>query len=312
VTDFGAVGDDVTDDTGAFQKAINAAYRSGGKGAYVYIPPKDNYYKVSNLQIKSAIILFGAGKYGATLKTDVGNTVVVKAGFTEIVGINFIGGGKSAVNTIGIVINEALIKTADCHFSFYDACYYAPDKESSAELCVQTNRFAASNYGVFLGRQINSHFFNNTYSDCNTMIHASEILEDRVQSTTEGLVFTQELGYSCRNESLSMSAVEIIGTRWTWFDHCMVDLSHDVALSLTDAKDVKLIGGYYSSNNSTASPCLLIECASWNFLAQGPSFSDSRSYGVSVTKKSTDIPKNVCSLGLRSRIMISIQLKAEI
>ncbi|HBL4909036.1 phage tailspike protein [Enterobacter hormaechei] len=299
VTDFGAVGDGVTDDTSAFQKAINAAYRSGGKGAYVYIPPKDNYYKVSNLQITSAITLFSAGKYGATLKTDVGNTVVVKARFTEIVGINFIGGGKNAGNSSGVVINEALIKMADCSFAFYDVCYYAPEKKSSAELCVQNNRFASSQYGVFLGGgQINSHFFNNTYSDCNTMIHVSEILTDGVQSTTEGLVFTQELGYDCGNDTLGMKAVEVVGTRWTWFDHCMVDLSHDVALSLTDAKDVKVTGGYYSSNNSTTSPCLLIEGASWNFLAQGTCFSDSRSYGVSVTKKSTDIPKNCRFIGV--------------
>ncbi|HDR2162344.1 TPA: phage tail protein [Enterobacter cancerogenus] len=299
VTDFGAVGDGVTDDTGAFQKAINAAYRSGGKGAYVYVPPKDNYYKVSNLQITSAITFFSAGKYGATLKTDVGSTVVVKARFTEIIGVNFIGGGKNTGNSSGVVINEALIKMADCSFSFYDVCYYAPEKKSSAELCVQNNRFASSKYGVFLGGgQINSHFFNNTYSDCNTMIHVSEILTDGVQSTTEGLVFTQELGYDCGNDSLGMKAVEVVGTRWTWFDHCMVDLSHDVALSLTDAKDVKLTGGYYSSNNSTGSPCLLIEGASWNFLAQGTCFSDSRSYGVSVTKKSTDIPKNCRFIGV--------------
>lgn len=299
VTDFGAVGDGVTDDTGAFQKAINAAYRSGGKGAYVYIPPKDNYYKVSNLQITSAITLFSAGKYGATLKTDVGNTVVVKARFTEIVGINFIGGGKSSRNTSGVVINEALIKVSDCSFTFYDACYIAPDKKSSAELCTQNNRFAASNYGVFLGGgQINSHFFNNTYSDCNTMIHVSEILADGVQSTTEGLVFNNELGYACGNESLGMRAVEVDGTRWTWFDNCMVDLSGGIALALTDAKDVKITGGYYSSNQSNTSPCLMVQGASWNFLAQGTCFSDSRSFGVSITKKGTDIPKNCRFIGV--------------
>ncbi|MFH3212639.1 glycosyl hydrolase family 28-related protein [Enterobacter hormaechei] len=299
VTDFGAVGDGVTDDTSAFQKAINAAYRSGGKGAYVYIPPKDNYYKVSNLQITSAITLFSAGKYGATLKTDVGNTVVVKARFTEIVGINFIGGGKSSRNTSGVVINEALIKVSDCSFTFYDACYIAPDKKSSAELCTQNNRFAASNYGVFLGGgQINSHFFNNTYSDCNTMIHVSEILADGVQSTTEGLVFNNELGYACGNESLGMRAVEVDGTRWTWFDNCMVDLSGGIALALTDAKDVKITGGYYSSNQSNTSPCLMVQGASWNFLAQGTCFSDSRSFGVSITKKGTDIPKNCRFIGV--------------
>ena len=188
---------------------------------------------------------------------------------------------------------------ADCAFSFYDVCYFAPEKKSSAELCVQNNRFAASKYGVFLGGgQINSHFFNNTYSDCNTMIHVSEILSDGAQSTTEGLVFTQELGYSCGNESLGMPAVHVVGTRWTWFDHCMVDLSGGTAMSLTDAKDVKVTGGYYSSNNSTSSPCLQIEGASWNFLAQGTCISDSRSYGVSVTKKSTDIPKNCRFIGV--------------
>ncbi|QFR58603.1 hypothetical protein P4331_8 [Escherichia phage vB_EcolP_P433.1] len=294
VTDFGAKGDGVTDDTPAFRAAIKAAYRAGGMGAGVYVPPKDTPYIVTDLIITSAIRLYSDGKYGATLKTHNGSTLIPRAAFTVIEGLNFVGGGKDSNNTMAIRIEGPLITVRDNSFAFYDACVFCEKGKSSAELTIQNNRFAASNYAVFSGGgQINSHFFNNTYSDCYTAIHASEDVSAGVSSVTEGLMFTNELVYSCGNSAKNRKAIEIIGTRWTWFNSCMSDLAGGQALYLEDAKDVKIDFGYYSSNHSGSEACIEVVGACDNLRINGTCISDSRYFGLYVTKRGANAPKNM-------------------
>jgi len=57
--DFGALGDGVTDDSAAFQAAINAAYHSGGSGGGVVYVPKGNYAFSNNITIMTGVTLHG-------------------------------------------------------------------------------------------------------------------------------------------------------------------------------------------------------------------------------------------------------------
>ena len=56
VRDFGAVADGKTDDTGAFQKALNAAGDNGGGVVYA---PRGNYFFSGHLNVPSAVSLAG-------------------------------------------------------------------------------------------------------------------------------------------------------------------------------------------------------------------------------------------------------------
>ena len=53
---FGAVGDGQTDDTAAFQKALNAASEAGGGTVYA---PRGNYFFAGHLNIPNAVTLAG-------------------------------------------------------------------------------------------------------------------------------------------------------------------------------------------------------------------------------------------------------------
>lgn len=56
---FGAVGDGITDDSAAFQNAMNAAYNSGGSGGGVVFVPSGDYAFYTNLVIPAGVTLHG-------------------------------------------------------------------------------------------------------------------------------------------------------------------------------------------------------------------------------------------------------------
>jgi autotransporter-associated beta strand protein len=56
---YGAVGDGITDDTAAFQNAMNAVYNSGGFGGGVVYVPAGNYAFYTNLNIPTGVTLHG-------------------------------------------------------------------------------------------------------------------------------------------------------------------------------------------------------------------------------------------------------------
>src|SRR5882724_852793 len=57
--DYGAVGDGITDDSAAFQAAINAVYNSGGPGGGVVYVPLGNYAFYTNITLLSGVTLHG-------------------------------------------------------------------------------------------------------------------------------------------------------------------------------------------------------------------------------------------------------------
>jgi autotransporter-associated beta strand protein len=56
---YGAVGDGITDDSGAFQAAMNAVYNSGGSGGGVVFVPAGNYAFYQNISIPTGVTLHG-------------------------------------------------------------------------------------------------------------------------------------------------------------------------------------------------------------------------------------------------------------
>jgi hypothetical protein len=84
VRDFGAAGDGTTDDTAAFQKALDAARQAGGGVVYA---PRGNYFFAGHLDVPSAVTLKGVWEsvpshvglrnQGAPKPTDDGTTFLV-------------------------------------------------------------------------------------------------------------------------------------------------------------------------------------------------------------------------------------------
>jgi hypothetical protein len=87
VRSFGAVGDGQTDDTAAFQKALDAAHEAGGGVVYA---PRGNYFFAGNLNVPDAVTLSGLWQSvpahnglrneGLPKPTDDGTTFLVTAG----------------------------------------------------------------------------------------------------------------------------------------------------------------------------------------------------------------------------------------
>jgi autotransporter-associated beta strand protein len=88
---YGAVGDGVTDDSTAFQAAMNAAYNSGGSGGGVVFVPAGNYAFYNNLTIPTGVTLHGDWqdwtRSGGPL---VGTTFKVYVGAGQTNGASFI------------------------------------------------------------------------------------------------------------------------------------------------------------------------------------------------------------------------------
>jgi len=87
VRDFGAVGDGQTDDTAAFQKALDAASKAGGGVVHA---PRGNYYFAGQLNVPAAVTLKGVWESvpahtgirdrGMPKPTDDGTTFLVTSG----------------------------------------------------------------------------------------------------------------------------------------------------------------------------------------------------------------------------------------
>jgi autotransporter-associated beta strand protein len=88
---YGAVGDGITDDSGAFQAAMNAVYNSGGSGGGVVYVPVGNYAFYHNISIPVGVTLHG--DWRDWTKTDgglVGTTFKVYQGAGQTNGTPFI------------------------------------------------------------------------------------------------------------------------------------------------------------------------------------------------------------------------------
>ena len=279
-----------SDSSAAFNAAIQAAKLSDHAANTVVVPA--GVFLVKDVVLDSPVNLVGAGKLNTTFRpvSDGDTCFKMTSTFGCISGITIQSNEGTSSNSTGISIENHLNTVDDCSFAFLKHCIIAPRGNGSGELNIRFNRFAASQFGVALsGGNINTRFLQNTYSDCTTGV---QITEDTAQiaTVTEGILFSGDRFYSCGNYATDAAAIEIIGTRWTWLDNVMSDLAKGNALRITDASYVRMTGGYYSSNHSTNKSCIVIRGDSPEFSATDVIVSDSRNFGVEVTKYNSKAP----------------------
>jgi hypothetical protein len=279
-----------TDSSAAFNAALQAAKLNSYSSNTVVVPA--GVFLVKDVVLDSPVNLVGAGKLNTTFRpvADGDTCFSVTSTFARISGITIQSNEGTSSNSTGISIENHLNTVDDCSFAFLKHCIIAPRGNGAGELNIRFNRFAASQFGVaLLGGNINTRFLQNTYSDCTIGV---QITEDTAQITTvtEGILFSGDRFYSCGDYATDAAAIEIIGTRWTWLDNVMSDLAKGNALRITDASYVRMTGGYYSSNHSTNKSCIVIRGDSPEFSASDVIVSDSRNFGVEVTKYNSKAP----------------------
>lgn len=300
VMDFGAVpGEDCTE---AFNKACIAAKTSiSAISRGIYVPPADEKYYLSNVEVPAGVKIFSDGKNSAMIGVNSGSDTafILKGTFCGIKGLTFEGLGKVS-NCKAISIEGGLTTIEENSFAFFGTCVDMPAGHSSAEISSKHNRYAASNYALFSGGgQINSRSYGDTFSDCNTAFYLRDNPAGGVPSTTEGFQIIDALAYSCGNSASNMPAFDIEGGRWLSLCNVMIDLSKHTALRVANSKDFRITGGYLSSNGSVNADCLLVEGYSWNFSAVNLIVGDSMSWGINIRKAGTDYPVNCTLIGIQ-------------
>ena len=113
---YGAAGDGITDDSGAFQAAMNAVYNSGGSGGGVVFVPAGNYAFYNNITIPTGVTLHGdwqdwtkgsGGLVGTTFKVYYGagqtNTIpfITLSGSTALRDVNIWYPNQNAAAIVG-------------------------------------------------------------------------------------------------------------------------------------------------------------------------------------------------------------------
>lgn len=279
-----------TDSSAAFNAALQAAKLSSSSASIVHVPA--GVFLVKDVVLDSPVNLIGAGKLNTTFRpvADGDTCFSVTSTFARISGITIQSNEGTASTSTGISIGTHLVTVDDCSFAFLKHCILVPQGDGAGELNIHHNRFAASSFGVVLaGGNINTRFLQNTFSDCTIGV---QITEDTASTATatEGILFSGDRFYSCGDYSSDSAAIEIIGTRWTWFDNVMSDLAKGNALRITDASYVRMTGGYYSSNQSTNKSCIVVRGNSPEFSATDVIVSDSRYFGVEITKYNGNAP----------------------
>ena len=280
-----------TDSSAAFNAALQAAKLNNLAANTVVIPA--GVFLVKDVILDSPVNLIGAGKLNTTFRPVADGVVCfrMKSTFGRISGISIQSNEGPSSNSTGISIENSLNTVDNCSFAFLKHCIFSDRGLSAAELDIRHNRFAASGYGVaLLGGQINTRFLTNTYASCKRGLLIAEDLSMGVSGTTEGIKIAGDLFYACGDSATNASGIEIVGTRWTWLDDVMVDLSAGTAVTLSDAEYVNMTNGYYSSNASINKSCVEVKGNCVDFHAVGVKFSDSREFGLKLSKVGSVFP----------------------
>lgn len=175
---FGAVGNNVTDDRDAFQRAITYAQTIGAR---VLIPPTVNGYKIgSALNITSAISIqgvclsgsFSASVFGSVLKPIAGITVFAVSTDDPIdirdLSIEFPAVLPSASNSIGVKLDSTSTfnlntRITNCAFYYADVAIQAV---SAAQWVFSKCHIYSANIGVYVRNAYHPDAGDSTITEC--------------------------------------------------------------------------------------------------------------------------------------------------
>lgn len=289
---FGALGDGVTDDSAAFNSTMQAAKLPGGRGVKIDLPAPEKFYRVKDVNVDSPVHIMGSSKSSSLIKpANNGDTcLIINSNFVTISGVTIQGEGRTD-SSLAIKINQGYMTFYNSFIALIGKCIEFA--KNSGEHNMYNVRLAESRWGMLMpGGQVNSRFNGFVIGNVDGAIQVREDLVSTGvdRAPTEGLVFTDMLIAGCGNPTDSIPAVDIKGTRWTWFNNTMVDLSRFVAVNLDNAESVKFTGGYLSSNRSANSPCLVVKGKSPLFDAVNLTVGDSRSWGVKLERTADGAP----------------------
>ncbi len=285
VTDFGAKGDGITDDTAAVQAAVNyAASLNGLAPAEVRFPASTGAYILNGVTINKPVKISGSGQLNTVItpKTAASICFIFNAGseMASLSGMHFRGTGRLD-STIAIQIKTALIHVSSCFFAFFGTCIDMPVGFGAAECRFFQLRVASSTFGIkAMGGQLNTSILNSTFNDIDCGLFIRENTLGGSPSTTEGFSLIGVNFFFCG--TATTPAIDIVGTRWMWLTDVMCDQSKNVALVADNAKYIHIKGGYYSSNLSNNKSCVILKNASDEFSLIGVTFADSRNWGLEV------------------------------
>ncbi len=197
VTDYGATGDGVTDDSGAFQDAHDAL---GADGGTIFIPSTNIHYLISSgVTFTKPVRLLGEGWYGSDILTKTNDiTVFTTNKKLDIENITFTA-LDDAETTAAFI---SVLSTASGHgHSTIKNCYflhgeYSYKTESANSIVVEGCKFGGYKYaGLYLKNLINSDI-GDSYIINNVFSSSSEDAIGIDAPTTAGL-------YICNNKFLN-------------------------------------------------------------------------------------------------------------
>ena len=266
VKDFGAKGDGTTDDSAAFTAALAAVYGNSGTSGTVIVPWTSTGYKISNVTVSGPIKVQGMGnKSGVVIKPylSTGACFIATSPFAEFHGLNFTGPGYGPSTTVNAVqVNSYLVSFEDCYFQSFNVGINCTLATTSSEFYVSRCRFAINNYGIkSTGNSVNGVIADCTFSLCYNGLYFSD--DGTIPNATEGIRVDNCAFYQCGDLSNvlggSYAAIEFIGTDYNYIKNCMIDLSKQTAVRITNALGCAVTGSWLSSSQSVNQPALSIK-----------------------------------------------------
>lgn len=275
----------------AINAAIQAAKVSAVASRVVFVQASATKYFIKDVISDGPVTILGAGKLNTTFcpASDGDTCFKVTHEFARYADFTIQSVTVNSLST-GIRVEAPLVTIDNCSFAFLKYCVDAPAGYGAGELDFRFNRFAASTYGVVLGGgQINTRFNQNTFNGCKCGLFITEN-SSQVTTNIEGIELLGDRFYACGDTTLDTAAIEIVNCRWVWLTDVMSDLATGIALRATNTQFLQLTNGYYSSNRSGNKSCVVIRGSCNEFMAKGVKFSDSRYFGLEITKEGGLIP----------------------
>ena len=297
VTDFGAAGDGLTDDTYAVQQAINS-----GAGA-VYFPTTVHGYRLGTVFVNNTVTIYGDNKQ-TTLITPISSNkaiFVFTKTFITIKNLYFVCFAHGTVNDTAIALHSSVNTIDNCFFSGFGVGIFNDSRYPGDEQYIKNCRFRDCGYGI-----LSDGYFRNTrisdyciFHTCNCAIRLYD--NNDYIHTTEGVVLENSMIYDCGDSATKQAAVELENVDFTFIRNCMIDLNHYNALSVKESKWCDFSGTYFSSNHSGNASAVRILGDCSDLFIHNCRFFDSRSWGLELQgqkRNAANITLSDCSFRL--------------